>query len=195
MTVALDTPALDQLFLKARTHNGWTDQAVSDETLARLYELTRQAPTAFNACPARFVFVRSPEGKEKLKATLMPGNVDKTMQAPVVAIVAIDTQWFERLPELCPMDVVGMFRSNPELAQITGMRSGTLQGAYLIMAARALGLDCGPMSGFDAPALDKAFFPDGQWKSNFICAIGHGNPAALRPVGARLDFATACQLA
>ena len=117
------------------------------------------------------------------------------MTAPVVAIVAIDTQWFERLPELFPMDVVGMFRGNPELAQITGMRSGSLQGAYMIMAARALGLDCGPMSGFDTAALDKAFFPDGQWKSNFICAIGHGNPAALRPQGARLDFDTACRLA
>ena len=195
MTVALDTPALDQLFLKARSHNGWTNQPVSDETIARLYELTRQAPTAFNCCPARFVFVRSPEGKEKLKASLSPGNVEKSMTAPVVAIVAIDTQWFERLPELFPMDVVGMFRGNPELAQITGMRSGSLQGAYMIMAARALGLDCGPMSGFDTAALDKAFFPDGQWKSNFICAIGHGNPAALRPQGARLDFDTACRLA
>jgi 3-hydroxypropanoate dehydrogenase len=185
--------AVDQLFLSARSHNAWSDEPVTDAQLQRLYETARQGPTAFNCCPARFVFVRTPEGKERLKPALMATNVNKTMTAPVVVIVAIDTQWFELMPELFPAyDVAAMFRGNAALAEVTALRNGSFQGAYLMLAARAMGLDCGPMSGFDGAVLDRAFFPDGRWKSNFLCAIGHGDTSALRPVGPRLAFEQAC---
>jgi 3-hydroxypropanoate dehydrogenase len=195
MALPLGNDTIDQLFLKARSQNAWLPEPVSDAQIHRLYELTRQGPTAFNCCPARFVFIRTPEGKERIKPALMPNNVAKALSAPVLAIVAYDAQWFDSLPKLFPMDVAGMFRTNESLAHTTAMRNGSFQGAYLMLAARALGLDCGPMSGFNNEALDKAFFTDGQWKSNFICAIGHGDPSALRPVGPRLDFDAACQLA
>jgi len=195
MALPLGNDTIDQLFLKARSQNAWLPEPVSDAQIHRLYELTRQGPTAFNCCPARFVFIRTPEGKERIKPALMPNNVAKALSAPVLAIVAYDAQWFDSLPKLFPMDVAGMFRTNESLAHTTAMRNGSFQGAYLMLAARALGLDCGPMSGFNNEALDKEFFTDGQWKSNFICAIGHGDPSALRPVGPRLDFDAACQLA
>jgi 3-hydroxypropanoate dehydrogenase len=196
MSEPVPSAAIDQLFVQARSHNGWTSEPVTDAQLQRIYEIARQGPTAFNCCPARFVFVRTPEGKERLKPALIASNVAKAMSAPVVAIVAIDTQWFELMPELFPAyDVAGMFRANAALAETTALRNGSFQGAYLMLAARAMGLDCGPMSGFDAAVLDQAFFPDGRWKSNFLCAIGHGEASALRPLGVRLAFERACQWA
>jgi 3-hydroxypropanoate dehydrogenase len=195
MSTALSNEVIDQLFLKARSQNGWANEPVSDEQIKRLYDLARQGPTAFNCSPARFVFIRTAQGKEKIKSALMPNNMGKALSAPVLAIVAYDKDWFEMIPKLFPMDLSSMFRDNEVLATTTAMRNGSLQGAYLMLAARALGLDCGPMSGFNNDELDKVFFPDGQWKSNFICGLGHGDTAALRPVGPRLDFDVACQLA
>jgi 3-hydroxypropanoate dehydrogenase len=196
MTVPLAADSLDTLFRNARSHNGWQPQPVPDGTLHALYDLLKWGPTANNTCPARFVFVRTPEGKEKLRPALRPNNVDKAMSAPVVAIVAIDTRFYDQLPTLFPAyDARAQFVAQPALAETVGLRNGSLQGAYLMVAARALGLDCGPMGGFDAAVLDAAFFPDGGWKSNFLCALGHGDPARLRPRGPRLAFDQACRLA
>lgn len=195
MALPINNEVIDQLFLKARSHNGWTPEPVSDEQIRRLYQILRQGPTAFNCCPARFVFIRTPEGRERIKPALSANNADKALSAPVLAVVAYDALWFDLIPQLFPRDLSGMFRDNEALAYTTAMRNGSFQGAYMMLAARALGLDCGPMSGFNNEAVDKEFFPDGRWKSNFICAIGHGDPAAIRPQGPRLDFDTACQLA
>ena len=194
MTIPVNDDTINQLFLKARSQNAWTDQPVSDEQIRRLYEIARQGPTAFNCNPARFVFIRTASGRERLKPALMPNNIAKALSAPVLAIIAYDEHWFELIPKLFPMDLSGMFRGNPTLAYATAMRNGSFQGAYLMIAARAMGLDCGPMSGFNNEALDKEFFPEGGWKSNFICGIGYGDPVGQRPVGPRLDFDTACQL-
>lgn len=193
--MALDKAALDLLFNDARTYSHWRDEPVADDTLRRLYELLRMAPTSGNCSPARFVFVRSAEAKAKLKPALDEGNVSKTMAAPATAIVAIDYEFYENMPKLFPQaDARSWFAGKPEAILWGGFRNGTLQGAYLILAARALGLDCGPMSGFDNAKVDEAFFAGTPWKSNFLVNLGHGDPSRLHPRNPRLDFDEACRI-
>ncbi len=195
MANSLDGAALEQLFREARTHNGWQPRPVTEETLRTLYDLLKMAPTSANCLPARFVFVRSPEAKARLKPCLAPNNVEKTMAAPVTVIVAYDMEFYENLPQLFPhTDARAWFAGNPELIQSTAFRNGTLQGAYLILAARALGLDCGPMSGFDNAKVDATFFPGGKVKSNFLVNLGYGDPSKVRPRGPRLSFEEACRI-
>jgi len=185
----------DTLFETARTYNQWQDRPIDDALLKRLYDLLKWGPTTANTCPGRFVFVRSQEGKEKLKPHLNAGNVDKTMAAPCCVIVAYDTQFYELMPQLFPSrDMKPIFEGKPELIQEVCMRSSSLQGGYLIMAARALGLDCGPMSGFNAQTLNAAFFPDGRWQANFLCNLGYGAENGAHPRNPRLDFEQACEL-
>ncbi len=194
-STVLTDASLDVLFRQARSHNAWQDTPVSDDLLKQLYDLLKMGPTSANSCPARFVFIKSAEAKEKLKACLDEGNVKKSMTAPVVAIVGMDLEFYEKLSKLFPhTDARSWFIGKPEKVQQTAFRNSSLQGAYLIMAARSLGLDCGPMSGFDNTKLDAAFFPDGKVKSNFICAIGYGDPAGLYPRGPRLDFNEAAEI-
>ena len=194
-SAALTDEAFDILFRQARSHNAWQDKPVSDEVLKQLYELLKMGPTSANSCPGRFVFIKSAEAKEKLKACLDEGNVKKSMTAPVVAVIGMDLEFYEQLPKLFPhTDARAWFVGKPEKIQQTAFRNSSLQGAYLIMAARSLGLDCGPMSGFDSTKLDATFFPDGMVKSNFICALGYGDPAGLYPRGPRLDFEEAAEI-
>jgi 3-hydroxypropanoate dehydrogenase len=193
---ALSTEALDQLFVHARTHNGFNSEPIPETTLRRLYGLMKWGPTSMNCQPARLVFVTTPEGKARLAPALSPGNLDKTLAAPATVIIATDSRFYEHLPTMFPAyDARPMFEANAELAASTAFRNGTLQGAYLIVAARALGLDCGPMSGFDAGKLNAAFFPDGRYQANFLCNLGIGDPASLHPRGQRLTFEEACQIA
>jgi 3-hydroxypropanoate dehydrogenase len=192
----LDDKALDQLYREARTHNGWLNKPVADDVLRQLYDLMKWGPTSANCTPARLVFVKSPEAKARLRPTLAPNNVEKTMAAPVTVIVAYDLEFYEKLPRLFPhVDARAWFAGNASLIQATAFRNGSLQGGYLILAARALGLDCGPMSGFDNEKVDQAFFPDGKVKSNFLVNLGYGDPAKVRPRGPRLDFGEACTIA
>lgn len=192
----LDAAALDVLFHEARTHNVWLDKPVEPDVLRQLYALARMPPTAANSQPLRLVFVTSREAKERLKPTLSPGNVDKTMGAPVTVIVAWDTEFHEKMPKLFPArDMKTQFLGMPaEARQKMAFMNSTLQGAYLILAARSLGLDCGPMAGFDSAKVDAAFFPDGRWKSNFLLNLGYGDPARLYPRNPRLDFEEACRI-
>jgi 3-hydroxypropanoate dehydrogenase len=196
MDQPLNQAALDILFRNARTHSAWLDQPVTDHTLRELYDLTKMGPTSMNCSPARIVFLRTTEAKERLRPFLMPSNVDKTMAAPATAIVAYDLKFYERLQQLFPhyAGAREIFANNVELAQITATRNGTLQGGYFILAARALGLDCGPMSGFDNAKADAEFFPGESVKSNFLCNLGYGDPAKLFPRNPRLSFDEACQL-
>lgn len=195
MSGPVSQQVLDQLFEQARSHNAWQERDVPDALLQRLYQVLRNGPTSNNCCPARFVFVRSAEAKERLLPALKGHNVDKVRAAPVTAIVGYDREFYEFLPELFPVyDAAAPLRANPQQAEQVALRNGSLQGAYLMLAARALGLDCGPMSGFDSTQVDAEFFPDGRWKSNFLCALGYGEAAALRPRGPRLSFELACQL-
>jgi 3-hydroxypropanoate dehydrogenase len=195
MTDALDDAALDILFREARTQNRWQDRPVPDSKLEEVYNLLKFAPTSANSSPARFVFVRTAEGKARLKQALSPGNVEKTMTAPVIAIVAHDTAFYDKLPFLFPhADARSWFAGNPGFAETTAFRNGTLQGAYLIMAARAAGLDAGPMSGFDNAKLDGLFFSGTTWKSNFLVNLGYGDPAGLFPRSPRLSFDEAARL-
>jgi 3-hydroxypropanoate dehydrogenase len=190
----LDDAALDALFRQARTHYSWSAETVPVETLHTLYDLVRAGPTSANCSPARFVFLTTAAARERLRPALSPGNVDKTMRAPVVVIVATDTRFFDKLPELFPhADARAWFAGNPVLARETAFRNATLQGAYLILAARALGLDCGPMSGFDTARVDEIFFPDRPWESNFLINLGHGDGPPL-PRGPRLAFDDACAI-
>ena len=192
---ALHTDALDQLFTDARTFNKFTDEPLSDAQLHAIYDLAKMPPTAFNASPARFVFVRSPEAKKRLIPLMMEGNQAKSMAAPVTVIVAFDSRFQENLPTLFPaMDVKGMFDADAELTATAAFRTGTLSGAYFIMAVRALGLDAGPMSGFNNAAVDNEFFPDGRFKSNFLINIGHGDPTGNYPRSPRLKFDEAAQI-
>ena len=192
----LDQAALDTLFLTARTHSKWTDKPVPEALLRRLHDIARMGPTSANCGPARFVFVTSPEAKAKLKPCLMPGNVDKTMAAPVTVIIAYDLSFYDHLPRLFPhVDARSWFAGNDALIAETAFRNGTLQGAYLMLAARALGLDCGPMSGFDKDAVDQAFFAGTTVKSNFLCNLGYGDPSALHPRDPRFEFEEACSVA
>jgi len=192
---ALDDRALDALFRSARTHTAWSDRPVEEATLRALYDVLKWAPTSANSSPGRFVFLRSPEAKEKLRPALSAGNAAKTMAAPVTVIVATDTHFYDQLDTLLPgANARGWFADNWSLADATATRNATLQGAYLILAARALGLDCGPMSGFDNYKVDDAFLAGTHWRSNFLVNLGYGDPAALSPRGPRLDFETACRL-
>jgi 3-hydroxypropanoate dehydrogenase len=192
----LDDKALDTVFRTARTQNGLSG-TVSDAQLRQLYELLKFGPTTMNTQPARFVFVRTKEGKEKLRPTLSPGNLDKTMAAPVTVIVAMDTQFYEFLPKTFPNNpnAKAVFEGKDETNKTVILRNGSLQGAYLIIAARMLGIGTGPMSGFDNAKLDAAFFPDGRWKSNFLCNLGDGDPSKVFPRNPRLTFEEACRLA
>ncbi len=195
MNPSLSDQALDQLFLKARSHNGWLDREVGDAQLKQLYSLVRQGPTSNNCGPVRLVFVRSQGAKQRLLPALKGHNGEKMLGAPVTVIVAFDSHFYEFLPELFPIyDAAAPFRENPQAAEVTALRNASLQGGYLILAARALGLDCGPMSGFDNGQLDAEFFPDGRWKSNFLCCLGYGDESSLRPQGVRLSFEQACRL-
>ncbi|MDG4886845.1 malonic semialdehyde reductase [Mesorhizobium sp. WSM4887] len=194
--IELSALALDRLFRKARTHNGWLDGQVSDATLRRLYDLVKMGPTSGNCCPGRFVFIRTVEGKERLRPALSSGNMDKTMSAPVTVIVAYDTAFYDKLPELFPhRDARPWFTSSPAMAEETAFRNGTLQGAYLILAARALGLDAGPMSGFKREVVDQAFFKDTSWRANFLVNLGRGDPEKLFPRLPRLTLQDACKFA
>ena len=206
----IDDTALDTLFREARTYAKWQPRPVDDQALRDLYELLKWAPTSANAAPARFAFLRSKEAKERLRPALAPGNVDKTMTAPVTVIVAYDLKFYEQLPRLFPQSpgMQQLFLSNPNFVETTAKRNSSLQGAYLILAARALGLDCGPMSGFDNAKVDEEFFaagkpcfgceqeffPEGHVKSNFLCNLGYGDPNGLHPRLPRLPFNEACSL-
>lgn len=192
----LDDAALDQLFRNARTHNAWQVKDVPDALLHQLYDLVKWAPTSANSSPARFVFVKSPEAKAKLKDALAPGNVEKTMTAPVTVIVAQDMAFYDKLPQLFPhADARSWFAGNDALIESTAFRNASLQGAYLLMAARALGLDTGAMSGFDAAKLDAAFFAGTTIKSNFLINLGYGDEAGLFPRSPRLAFDDAARIA
>jgi 3-hydroxypropanoate dehydrogenase len=190
---------LDRIFRGGRSQNGWLPTPVPDSKLQDLYELMKFGPTSVNCSPARLVFVRTEEGKARLRPALAPGNVEKTMAAPVVAIVGYDTRFYERLPELFPHNpaVKAWFEGDEKVdfANTTAFRNGTLQGGYLIAAARAVGLDCGPMSGFNNQAVDQAFFAGTSIRSNFICGLGHGDPEKVFARSPRLSFDQACQLA
>lgn len=189
MTDRLPDESFAQLFHEARTHNAWHDKDVPDALLRELVSLVLLGPTSANCSPARFVFVKSPEAKARLKPFLSEGNREKTMQAPVCAIIAHDLDFHDHLPGLFPhTDAKSWFTGNPQKIAETAFRNGTLQGAYLIMAARALGLDCGPMSGFDPAGVDEAFFAGTNVKSNFLCNLGYGDSDALRPRLPRFDF-------
>ncbi|HEY5624670.1 MAG TPA: malonic semialdehyde reductase [Gammaproteobacteria bacterium] len=192
----VDKASLQQLFFDARSYNGWTGEAVSDAQLRRLYDIMKMGPTAFNCCPARFVFLRSDDSKERIRPHLRPNNISKTMTAPVVAIIAYDLRFFEHFDELTPYrpENKDHFVDDPERARIVAFRNGSLQGAYFMIAARAVGLDCGPMSGFDNAGVDAEFFPDGRFKSNFICGLGQGDPGSIFERLPRFDFDAVCQL-
>jgi 3-hydroxypropanoate dehydrogenase len=193
--MSLDPAALATLFTEARTHFKWTDQPVLDATLYELYDLMKMGPTSANCSPARLVFLRTAEAKEKLKPALSAGNVEKTMTAPVTVILAEDPKFYDQLPKLFPhADARAWFASSEALAAETAFRNSTLQGAYLIMAARSLGLDVGAMSGFDRAKTDAAFFAESGWKSNFLLNLGHGDASALFPRAPRLSFDEACIL-
>jgi len=189
----LSDQTLDQLFREARTHNVWISKPVPIELLRETYDLLRWGPTSANSSPARFLFLTTPAAKERLKPALSPANIDKTIAAPVTVIVAWDTKFYDKLPKLFPhFDMRPILAGNPALSDETALRNSSLEGGYLIMAARALGLDCGPMSGFDQSKLNAEFFPDGKWKANFLCNLGYGDPTKLFQRNPRLDFEEAC---
>jgi 3-hydroxypropanoate dehydrogenase len=207
---SLSDEALDQLFRAARTYSFYLPKPVEDATLRTLYDLMKWGPTSANTCPARFLFVRSAEAKQRLVPCLAPANVDKVLSAPVTVIIGADFRFYDRLPKLFPHapNYKDRFENSPELSDTTARRNSSLQGAYLILAARALGLDCGPMSGFDNAKVDAEFFGAGKEiadcnqeffplthvRSNFLCNLGYGDPAKLFPRSPRLDFEEACAL-
>jgi 3-hydroxypropanoate dehydrogenase len=192
----LDDAGLDLLFRTARSHNKWRNEPVSDDTLIALHDLLKWGPTSANCSPARFVFLRTPEARERLAPALSAGNLEKTMEAPVTVIVAYDPRFHDHLPRLFPHnpDARSWFTGNDALSAATAFRNGTLQGAYLMIAARSLGLDVGPMSGFDNDKVDAEFFAAEGWRSNFLCNLGYGDPEGLFPRSPRFDFADVCQL-
>ena len=191
----LDDHALDVLFRDARTHNGWEDTPVPEETLRQLWDLMKMAPTSANCQPVRLKFLTSDAAKQKLKPMLMEGNQDKTMAAPVVAIIGYDLDFYEHLPRLFPhTDAKSWFEGNDALIEETAFRNGTLQGAYLILAARSLGLDCGPMSGFDQDQVTQEFFAGTNIRANFLCALGHGTDENLFPRSPRPEFDEFCEI-
>ncbi len=187
--------ALDQLFRQARTHSAWLPKRVPVEALREAYDLARFGPTSANSSPARFVFLESEAAKARLLPALAPLNVEKTKAAPVTVIVAWDAEFYDKLPKLFPhADMRSFFAGNEALAEETAFRNSSLQGGYFILAARAVGLDCGPMSGFDKAKVNAEFFPDGKWKANFICNLGYGDPSKLFPRNPRLEFEEACRV-
>src|SRR5579863_4189019 len=191
MAARLNDSALDQLFRSARSRNGWTDRPVDEALVRELYDLMRMGPTSANCCPARFVWVSSVEGRQRLAQFATENNKPKILEAPLTVIIGYDLEFAESLPRLFPSKGQAMkanFQSNAELTQTTAFRNGSLQGAYLILAARSLGLDCGPMSGFNNAAVDAAFFAGSDIKSNFLCSIGYGNDKGLFPRNPRLSF-------
>jgi len=196
MNLLHDDAAPDVLFRHARTHHAWRDQPVTDEQLRQIYELVKWGPTSANSCPARFVFLRTKEAKERLIPALSAGNVPQVQHAPVTAIIGYDQNFYEMMTKLFPHNpAMGRyFATSPEAAEITAFRNGTLQGGYFILAARTVGLDCGPMSGFDNAKVDQEFFAGTSVKSNFLCNLGHGEPSKLLPRHPRLDFEEASQL-
>ena len=196
MPSALEQSALDQLFCAARSHNAWQSRPVESELLLRVYNSMRMGPTTANSCPARIIFVQSTEAKEKLKLALSEGNIQKSMTAPVVAIIGYDMKFYEKLGQLFPHapDAHTWFDKDEQTTFTNAFRNGSLQGAYLIMAARAYGLDCGPMSGFNNAMVDKLFFDGTNIKSNFLCGLGYGDPAGLFPRSPRLSFDEACSI-
>lgn len=191
----IDDAALDQLFRNARTHNAWLPRPVPQATLQALYDLMKWGPTSANSCPLRIVFAQSRDAKERLAACMNPGNVDKTLQAPVTAVLGMDMEFHEKLPQLFPhTDARSWFAGRPALIESTAFRNSSLQGGYFMLAARAVGLDCGPMSGFNADKVNAAFFPEGKVKVNFVCNLGHGDPACLLARSPRLRFDEACTI-
>lgn len=191
----LEQAALDTLFNQARTHNYWTDKPVSDEMCHQIYELAKWGPTAANTCPMRVVFVKSAAQKEQLLTCMAAGNIEKTKAAPVTAIIAMDMAFYEYCPTLLPhVDAKSWFVGNQANIDATAFRSSSLQGAYFMLAARALGLDCGPMSGFDAAKVDATFFADTTHKVNFIVNLGYGDKAKLHPRSPRLNFDEVCKI-
>jgi 3-hydroxypropanoate dehydrogenase len=197
MGQAVDDRALDILFRAARTQNGWLPTPVTDDELRALYDIMKVGPTSANSSPARIVFLRTPEAKARLLPALSSGNMEKTKQAPVTAIIGYDTRFYELLPTKLfahRPEMADNYAKNPALAEVTAFRNGTLQGAYFMLAARAIGLDVGGMSGFDNQKVDAEFFPDGRVKSNFLCNVGHGDPSKVLPKLPRLSFEEACTL-
>ncbi len=193
MNTAISDMSIQQLFTAARTHHAWQDREIADGLLHEIYDLAKWGPTSANSLPMRIVFVKSNSAKEKLMPALTGSNVEQVRAAPVTAIVAYDQKFYDQLPTLFPaFDVRSLFASNPSLSEQTAFRNSSLQGAYFILAARALGLDAGPMSGFDNAKVDQAFFENSSWKSNFLCNIGYGDAAKLHPRGPRLGFDQAC---
>ena len=191
----LDANALDQIFRNARTHNGWQDKPVADGLLSELHDLMKWGPTSANCWPLRVVYVKSPEAKYRLEPLLMEGNRAKTASAPVTAILGMDMAFYEELPKLFPhADARSWFVGNDALIQATAFRNSSLQGAYFMLAARALGLDCGPMSGFDAAKVNAEFFPGTRIETNFICNLGYGDPAQLFPRSPRPSFEEVCKI-
>jgi 3-hydroxypropanoate dehydrogenase len=192
---SLEDDALDLLFREARTHNGWSDKPVTDEQIQLLYQLTICGPTTANSQPSRFIFCRTPEAKERLLPCLAPGNVEKTRAAPVTVIIGYDSSFWEHLPRMFPhKDMTGMYRNNASFVEVNGLRNSSLQGAYLIVAARAMGLDIGAMSGFNHDAIDEEFFSGTTIKSNFLCNIGYGDTKALYNKLPRFDFDEICEV-
>jgi 3-hydroxypropanoate dehydrogenase len=196
MAKLLSDESLDLIYRGARTHTVWLDKPVDDALLRQVYDLARMGPTSANMCPMRIVFVKTPAAKEKLKPALDAGNVDKTMKAPVTAIIAMDTHFYEKLPQLFPhADAKAWFKDlPPNVLEYIALRNSSLQGAYFMLAARSLGLDCGPMSGFNNAKVDEAFFAGTTVKSNFLCNLGHGDASKLHPRSPRLSFEEACQI-
>ncbi|OYQ35188.1 malonic semialdehyde reductase [Niveispirillum lacus] len=194
MSEMLSDAALDQLFRQARTYNGFTDRPVGGETLRQIHDLLRWGPTSANCCPLRIVFLTTPEAKERLRPALSAGNLAKTMSAPVTAILAYDTQFADHLPRLFPHVDARPWFSHPDVAFETAFRNSTLQAGYFLLAARAVGLDCGPMSGFDQGKVNAEFFADGRFKVNFICNLGYGDPVSLFERSPRFDFEDVCQI-
>jgi 3-hydroxypropanoate dehydrogenase len=197
MSKAVTDEGLDLIFREARTHSVWLNKPVEDALLRRVYDLAKMGPTSANMCPMRIVFVKSPAAKEKLKPALDPGNVAKTMAAPVTSIIGMDVHFYEQLPRLFPhANAKAWFDALPEpVLEYTALRNSSLQGAYFLLAARALGLDCGPMSGFNNAKVDEAFFAGTTIKSNFLCNLGYGDAGKLHPRNPRLDFDEACRFA
>jgi 3-hydroxypropanoate dehydrogenase len=192
----LSDESLNVIFREARTHSVWLDKPVDDALLAQVYDLAKMGPTSTNMCPMRVVFVKSKAAKEQLKPALSTGNVDKTMSAPVTAIIGMDVHFYEQLPKLFPhVDARAWFKDLPEnVLEYMALRNGSLQAGYFILAARSLGLDCGPMSGFDNAKVDAMFFGGTTVKSNFLCNLGHGDATKLHPRSPRLNFGEACQI-
>ncbi|OSZ75041.1 malonic semialdehyde reductase [Hydrogenophaga sp. IBVHS1] len=193
--MTIDAKALDLIFLKARTANGFTSDPVPESLLRQVYDIARMGPTSMNTQPTRYVFLNSPESRARLLPALTPGNLDKTRDAPVTVIVATDTKFFEFMPQVWHREgAKENFESNPALSEATATRNGTLGGAYFIIAARALGLDCGPMSGVDLNKVNAEFFPDGRWRANFLINLGQGDDSKLFDRNPRLSFEQACQI-